>query len=415
MSLDFRATYLAVAQRSRVIATRVFFYRVGGMLVAATAAAVVVLFATSSLLATISVWGLCAAVLGFLLFVPADVEPALCDIAEEQRKRRLAEERARAGREAARKAAEVKWEQAIRATPPVPTCDPSGSKVVIGRGTPFPLTILGVSEETVRELESAMDGIHPSDSSVGELVARTGLRCKEVDEFVEKCRPGYAKAIARYERKKRAFDEQADDGDLDEPEPPCHTDGLDAIPDVDVDALFEEESFPAELGRMMVAKYGFENLRSWCRQCGDAPRPVPEGHRHRPRCDKMVKVGLATWGPPMMKRGKTGPAFTIASPPELPVGAHLIVWVRDLARWIGRCETLAEMIHRTYLAAKGCGDNEMDPAILEIVKWFKVCTVHDDRVCPFCQRMEGKKYLPGQGPRPPFHLCCRCSMLSEFK
>ena len=128
------------------------------------------------------------------------------------------------------------------------------------------------------------------------------------------------------------------------------------------------------------------------------------GHPHRRRCDELVKVGLATWGPTMKKRGKTGPAFTLIRPQELPEGA-------DLFGWLDRCRTVGELIHHTYAAAKGSGLEERDPVILEMLRALEVSTVGDDRTCPYCQRMEGKKYLPGQGPRPPFHLGCRCDML----
>ena len=287
----------------------------------------------------------------------------------------------------------------------------SALQVVVGDGTAFPLTIVGVSKDIVTELLSVIDGLHPTHSSVAELVALTGLRCKEIDEFVEKCRPRYAEAIARYKEEKSAFDEQGANGDMDEPEAPdpvaaC---GLEAYPYLDITPLFEGESFSAEFGRELVLKYGFENLQSWCNQWSRGPRPVPEGHAHRRRCDDLVRVGLATWGPPMKKRGKSGPAFTIVRPPELPDATELRGWIR-------RCETEGELIHHTYLMARSCGArNEIDPDMLEILNALKVTPVDDDRTCPYCHRMGGKKYLPNQGPRPPFHLGCRCSMLEIFK
>jgi hypothetical protein len=276
----------------------------------------------------------------------------------------------------------------------------SDDSFVIGKDTPLPLTIVGVSEVVVKDLVARMDGIHPTNSFVGGFVAQTGLRCKEIDDLVELCRPQYAAAFARFKADLNA--------ELPEVPEAC---GLDAYPYFDIAPLFSADSFPVDVGRELVGKYGFENLISWCNQWDRAPRPVPDGHPHRPRCDELVKVGLATWGPPITKRGKTGPAFTIVKIPELPTATGLYAWIH-------RCQTIGELIHHTFLMdlfAEKRAAAEKDPAILEILKAVEISTAGDNRVCPCCRRMAGKKFPPSEGPRPPFHLGCRCGTIEDLR
>ena len=90
----------------------------------------------------------------------------------------------------------------------------SESGIVLNPGTTFPLTILGVDKKTVDEFRALLDGLapyHPSgyekDNPIAHFVAKTGLRCKEVDDYVAKYRTQW-EALQKAQEQDDNFDGQ---------------------------------------------------------------------------------------------------------------------------------------------------------------------------------------------------------------
>lgn len=259
---------------------------------------------------------------------------------------------------------------------------------ILNANATFPLTILGVDERFAIRLRNLMDDtevVHPRGlfGAVAALVAQTGLRCKEIEEYVAQFREMFAAGK----------------------EPPV-------APYCDLDSLFAGKRIDATVGGTLVTRYGFENLRFYCRhgKMIGKPRPIPSTHRDRKRFEELVRVGLATIGPSMTKAGKTGEAFGLNAV-EAPVSLD------DLASWIHLCETVAELITLTYShshSAARSAQSDADPDIAEILKGYKVVTVGDDCTCQLCARMDGKKYPVGSPPKVPFHIGCRCTLIALF-
>lgn len=49
--------------------------------------------------------------------------------------------------------------------------------------------------------------------------------------------------------------------------------------------------------------------------------------------------------------------------------------------------------------------------VIENLVW--VATL-DSRTCPYCGALDGKRYKPDKGPRPPAHINCRCTMVGSI-
>jgi len=264
----------------------------------------------------------------------------------------------------------------------------AGDGWVLNPDGTFPLTILGVDERIALDLKKLLDAtetVHPTGlyRSLAALVAQTGLRCKEIEDYVAEFRETFAAGK----------------------QPPV-------APYCDLDSLFTGKRIDATVGGTLVSWYGFENLRFYCRHLNmiGRPRPIPTTHRDRERFEELARVGLATIGSSMTKAGKSGEAFALNAL-EAPASLD------DLASWLDLCETVAELITLTYshsLFATRSAQSETEPEVAEILTGYKLATVGDDCTCRHCARMDGKKYPAGSRPNVPFHLGCRCVLIALF-
>ncbi len=258
-----------------------------------------------------------------------------------------------------------------------------GGGWVLNPDTPFPLTILGVDEQLALKLKDLLDQtetVHAGGlfNSVAAMVAQTGLRCKEIEDYVANFRESFA--------------EDAE---------------LDVAPYCDLDSLFNGKRLDTTLGASVVARYGFDNLRFYCRHLKmiDTPRPIPISHRDRERFEELTRVGLATIGPPITKAGKSGDSFKLNTLKES-------INLDDLGSWLKLCTTIAELITLTYYSSSVPTTQialyDKNPLIQNELRGYEIVTVRDDCTCPFCARMDGKKYPAKSRPKVPFHLGCRC-------
>ena len=262
----------------------------------------------------------------------------------------------------------------------------ASEKWVLNSSSTFPLTILGVDKNTALKLKNTLDQtqtIHPRGlyNSVAEIVAQTGLRCKEIEEYVANFRDIF----------------NADDE-------------LDVAPYYcDLDSLFNGKRIDQNVGTSLVTNYGFDNLRFYSRHLKmvDTPRPIPLSHRDRERFEELTRVGLATIGPPITKAGKSGDSFKLNYLKES-------INLDDLGSWLKLCTTIAEVITLTYshsLLETLNVINIQDLDAAGMLKGYKVATCGDSRTCSFCSRLNGKVYPAGSRPKVPFHIGCRCILI----
>ena len=260
-------------------------------------------------------------------------------------------------------------------------------KWVLNPNSTFPLTILGVDKNTALKLKNILDQtktIHARGlfNSVAAMVAQTGLRCKEIEDYVANFRESFA--------------EDAE---------------LDVAPYCDLDSLFNGKRIDQNVGTSLVTNYGFDNLRFYSRHLKmvDTPRPIPLSHRDRERFEELTRVGLATIGPPITKAGKSGDSFKLNALKES-------INLDDLGSWLRLCTTVAELITLTYAHSYFATQQILtnNKMAIEDIKGYEVTSAGDGCTCPFCARMNGKKYPAKSPPKTPFHIGCRCALLEIF-
>jgi len=256
---------------------------------------------------------------------------------------------------------------------------------VLNPETPFPLTICGVDGAGARRFKELLismidSGDHSPADAISDFVATTGLRCKELDDYLVEMRPLW-------------------DADKE----------LDRTPYCDLETLFDDGSLLPGQGPALATRYGLRSLQFYSRNArmiGD-PRPIWPTHRDRKRFESLVSLGLARIGPELKRDGKTGDGVELLPINSGPSADRLLAWCKHT-------QTVAELIARTFRSAVGEAAamiHERDPAIQSITIGYELCCVTDDCACRFCARQDGKKFSVEQRPRPPFHIGCRCSVI----
>lgn len=72
----------------------------------------------------------------------------------------------------------------------------------------------------------------------------------------------------------------------------------------------------------------------------------------------------------------------------------------------------AEMIARTELQrAANNGAIAVYERNRDVLQGYEIKAALDERTCPICGALDGKRFEFGKGQRPPFHVRCRCTVL----
>ena len=82
---------------------------------------------------------------------------------------------------------------------------------------------------------------------------------------------------------------------------------------------------------------------------------------------------------------------------------------RDVQRQTGKQLYQARRLVRTTIAQASVDAKVKEFRELGIEEYEIVCTL-DERTCPVCGRMDGKRFKLGEGPMPTFHPNCRCGI-----
>lgn len=71
-----------------------------------------------------------------------------------------------------------------------------------------------------------------------------------------------------------------------------------------------------------------------------------------------------------------------------------------------------EMIARTeILRASNNGALATYQANSDVLQGYEIKAALDERTCPQCGALDGKRYAFGEGQQPPFHVRCRCTVI----
>jgi hypothetical protein len=71
---------------------------------------------------------------------------------------------------------------------------------------------------------------------------------------------------------------------------------------------------------------------------------------------------------------------------------------------------IGEMLLRTYSAGLASFRRQGGPGRAAALDGWGVSSVDDDRRCPACAALQGKRFPPDSPPRLPHHIGCRCTL-----
>ena len=137
----------------------------------------------------------------------------------------------------------------------------------------FPLTVYGIDQSTANECKRLLDegyskGTYDHARSLLPIIARSNLRCREIDEYVATHKPRYLKKIAELKRSSPdwASASERDQEDLLETFREEAIESLDVRPYCDLVTLFEGEPADITLDDALIDRFG-------------DPKGRPEGYR----------------------------------------------------------------------------------------------------------------------------------------
>ncbi|MBI3128643.1 MAG: hypothetical protein HYZ11_13650 [Candidatus Tectomicrobia bacterium] len=328
---------------------------------------------------------------------------------------------------------------------------------VINPKTTFPLTICGVSQSIAKEIKDILDsnlnrGIHEQIKSLAPIIARSNLRCREIDEYVNEIKPKYLRII---EEQKRASSEwpdasEKDREDLLETFKQKAMESIEIRPRADLGTILEGEPTDATFDDDLIDHFGFEALRLYFRYSDNLAkvRVVPANHRDRDGFEALVQKGLAIrgteiplasildslklkemnemaseLGAPAFKRkaqaieylesikniqetlGKKIAFRELFQLKPLP-GEFSGIRVEEVSRSWKYYEEVAELLAHTYsMAAYASRWKESDASY---VSGWEIAGA--EYCCPHCQKLAAKTYSRKNFPQVPCHIGCSCSV-----
>ncbi|MCR4410247.1 MAG: hypothetical protein QHH43_07205 [Candidatus Saccharicenans sp.] len=338
--------------------------------------------------------------------------------------------------------------------------------LIINPKSTFPLTIYGGSKQKVIELKQLLEKAYTSSiyeitQKIAELIARSNLRCKEIDDYIKKYKPLYYKKL---EQLKQESVEWGTLSDIDKDDllvsfRQSAIDSLDVRPPCNLEYLFEYEPEDFTIDDLLIERYGFELIKFYLSHASNLDKvfTIPADHYRRKYFEQMVEKGLAIRGldipvnlivntltikemneivadlqikpftrknkgvefllglPDIIERLRKKVAFRelfklCALPTEfskLNLEAISRSWnyINEVSMLLATTYINGGYAHRDFIEKK---------EYLDLVESWEILTVGDD-ACPYCKRLASKKYAKNDYPRVPLHIGCRCTVSWKSK
>lgn len=327
----------------------------------------------------------------------------------------------------------------------------------------FPITISGVDQWTAEKVKDLLEEGYTTDlfkvaRALEQLIARSNLRCKQVDDYIRIFKPQYFRKIEMLKRSSREWEaaSELDREDLLAGFSQQAIQSLDIVPGVgDLNVLFECEPSDPTIDDALIDRFGFEALELYLRYASKPRRVhlIPAQHHDRLSFEKLVDAGLAIRGqdiplvdilelltlkelqelaaglnPPSFRRKKDAIEF-LANVPDAKDRARKIIALRGVFQlkplpeefsridldalsdaWAFAFE-VAVLIAHTYVAAGYASETvtrgELGPSYIR--GWTVLA---DETSCAYCKRAAERTYPTSKPPSVPLHIGCRCSVLA---
>lgn len=337
---------------------------------------------------------------------------------------------------------------------------------ILNPNSTFPLTIYGVNKETIYEIKKILDegfskSYYETEKKLHPIVARTNLRCKEIDEYVNKFKPQYRSKIEELIQNTPEWNSLGDKDkqDLLSSFKKIAIESLDVRPYCDLEALFDCEPIDATIDDALIDKYGFDNIKFYFRYANNINkvRIIPSDSYERPGFEKLVDLGLARRGTdipfpeilnalklkelnelvkdldvkPFTRKDKS--IEFLLTLPDIHQRLSKVVAFRELFQlkplpkefenldvskisenWKYTSQ-ITFLIVQTYFS--GCNEFQRYQNSLNSISIFKgweIKAVNDSSTCPYCQRASSKTYPTTQRPKVPLHIGCRCTVIAKL-
>lgn len=341
---------------------------------------------------------------------------------------------------------------------------------IINPKSSFPLTLLDVEKDTAINIKKIIDSHwanydRDSKRKLVAIVARSNLRCKEIEDYVNKYKPRYEKEI---ENLQKSHSEWEDASELDKKDLlvefqeqaiksldmlPC--DRVDSFP---VIALFHDQPEDATIDDALIDRYGFDLINYYFRYADklDKVHRIPADHYGRKTFESLVDAGLAHRGAsipveyllsslrlkdmnemikdPDIKpfRRKAQAIEYLAKQPDISGTLSKQMSFRELfqllplpeefaeidldavAKSWSHAEAVADILFDTYEGGLSYLDEkESVRGFSSDIKGWEIFL--DDDAPAFCKKIAEKAKSTKRIPKLPAHIGCRCSAHPIYK
>lgn len=346
------------------------------------------------------------------------------------------------------------------------TATHDGGWILNPKGT-LPLTIYGIDQQTVEELKGLLDkgytqGTYAHARTIVPIIARSNLRCKEIDDYVKKFKPQYLGKIEDLKKSSAEWTSASinDREDLLIEFRQQAIESLEIQPYCDIETLFECEPADATIDDVLIDRFGYENLQLYFRYGGNLKKVhvIPANHYDRSGFEKLVELGLVIRGADIplgailetlklkdmndlvadlqqKHFGRKAKAIEfLINLPDIQQRISKIVAFRELFQlkplpddfsgidlsnvseaW-RHANEIATIITHTYVmsgyAARNMAQEKDD---LSYIRGWELSPVNDGATCPCCKRAASKTYSKKQYPKVPLHIGCRCGLVAKLE
>jgi hypothetical protein len=327
----------------------------------------------------------------------------------------------------------------------------------------FPLTLCGIEYEVAKKIQEILDeggnqgkGLQDISKMLVPIIIKTGLRVKEIEDYIEKFRPIY---LHRIEELKQDSPEWATASEEDREDllVDFQIEALDSLyirPYFDLSFWLIHTPPNLKIAAGLLERYGYDNVSFYLKNVSSISKihHTNPGTWVREKFEKLTELGLA-------KRGNSiAPELILATLKLKDLNSlasdlnrqfkrkdeaiQFLSKLPDIYQRIGRitplrgmfqlnqlpsefsnvdlnkvslaldfAEVVASLLIHTYFAAHEPPSGEE----LRYIKGWKVDTVKDAFTCPFCERFDGKIFPKESYPKVPFHIGCRCTVVPITK
>jgi hypothetical protein len=325
----------------------------------------------------------------------------------------------------------------------------------------FPLTVYGIDLQTVEEIKRLLDSTYSTGNacSIDHLIP-PNFHCKEIDDYVREFKPQYLRKIEELKRSSKKWASASEDNqeDLLFSLREKAIKSLDIQPYCDLEFLLEYDPNDATIDERLVDRFGYNNIQLYLRYAYNSVSVIPADHYHHSGFEKLVEIGLAkrgydislsailgtlslremnelvaVWNQKPFGRKIKAVDFLTNAPDAKQKLSDLLAFKGffqlkplpdefsnfDISKYSEASRysfEIGRLITNTYIA--GCYticDMHQYRDALSFIKGWELLTRDDDDTCLFCKRAASKSYSKNHYPKVPWHIGCRCTVLTKLK